>query len=170
MQICYEKVHHVRGVLDEVMGRANFCSLITFQKSGKSQRNNLSKDTDYLLWYAKDKSQKKFRTLYRDKKEFSKLMEQYDLDDGDGRKYRLSPVNSQDFSETRTVKFEYNGKSYHPGQNRHWSLDPDRIPLLLDLGILKIGGNSVYQKLYLEDQPGIIISNMWDDTSQGALL
>jgi adenine-specific DNA-methyltransferase len=169
VQIGDENVHHVREVLDEVFGSENFCSLITFQKSGKSQRNNLSKVTDYLVWYAKDKKNKKFRTLYRDKKEFSKLMEQYDLDDGDGRKYRLSPINSQDYSDTRTVEIEYKGKKYHPGKNRHWSLDPEKIPLLLDLGILTIGGSSIYQKLYLEDQPGIIISNMWDDTSQGAL-
>lgn len=169
VQIGDENVHHVREVLDEVMGSENFCSLITFQKSGKSQRNNLSKVTDYLLWYAIDKKTKKFRTLYRDKKEFAKLMEQYDLDDGDGKKYRLSPVNSQDFSETRTIEIEYKGEKYHPGRNRHWSLEPERIPLLLDLGILTIGGKSIYQKLYLDDQPGIIISNMWDDTSQGAL-
>ncbi len=169
VQIGDENVHHVREIMDEVFGSENFCSLITFQKSGKSQRNNLSKVTDYLVWYAKDKKSKKFRTIYRDKKEFSKLMEQYDLDDGDGRKYRLSPINSQDYSDTRTIEIEYKGKKYHPGKNRHWSLDPEKIPLLLDLGILKIGGNSIYQKLYLDDQPGIIISNMWDDTSQGAL-
>lgn len=169
VQIGDENVHHIREVMDEIFGSENFCSLITFQKSGKSQRNNLSKVTDYLVWYAVDKKNKKFRTLYRDKKEFGKLMEQYDLDDGDGRKYRLSPINSQDYSDTRTVEIEYKGNKYHPGKNRHWSLEPNRIPLLLDLGILTIGGNSIYQKLYLDDQPGIIISNMWDDTSQGAL-
>ncbi len=169
VQISDENVHHVREVLDEVFGNSGFCSLITFQKSGKSQFKNLSQVSDYLLWYSKNQKAKKFRTLYREKKDFPKLMEQYRFDDGDGRLYRLSPINSQDYSENRTVNVTYQGKTYHPGKNRHWSIDPGKIPELLDKGILTIGGNSIYQKLYLDSQPGIALTNIWDDTSQGAL-
>ncbi len=169
VQISDENVHHVRELMDEVLGSQNFGSLITFQKSGKAQQKNLSRVTDYIIWYCKDYKQRKFRTIYRDKNDFPKLMEQYSFDDGDGRKYRLSPINSQDYSDTRTVYIEYKGRKYHPGSSRHWSIDPDKIPYLLDKGILVIGGNSVYQKLYIDNQPGIALTNIWDDTSQGAL-
>ncbi len=168
VQISDENVHLVRNVMDEVFGVENFCSQIAFQKSGKAGTSKLPGVFDYLIWYAKNSEQVKVRNLFRDKADIPKLIEDYNLDDGDGRKYRLSPINSQHFSKTRTVKIHYKGKQYHPGANRQWSIDPEKISTLLDKGILAIRGNSIFQKLYLEHQPGVALTNLWDDTARGA--
>ena len=168
VQISDENVHLVRSVMDDVFGSEKFCGQIAFQKSGKAGTSKIPGVFDYLLWYAKNSERVKIRNLFRDKADIPKLIEDYNLDDGDGKKYRLSPINSQHFSKTRTVEIHYKGKQYHPGVNRQWSIDPEKIPPLLDKGILTIRGNSIFQKLYLEHQPGVALTNLWDDTARGS--
>ena len=168
VQIGDENVHNVRCVLDEVFGAENYCSQIAFQKSGKSATASIPGVLNYLLWYARDRNRLKTRKLLRDKSDISKLIKDYDLDDGDGRKYRLSPISSQHYSPTRTVTIRYRGREYHPGRNRQWSLDPERIPVLLNLGILTVKGNTIFRKLYLDQSPGVALNNLWDDTSRGS--
>ena len=168
VQISDENVHHVREIMDGVFGAENFCSQIAFQKSGKSSNTKIPAVFDYLIWYAKESGKAKIHNLFRDKNDIPKLIEDYKLDDGDGRMYRLSPINSQHFSRTRTTEIYYKGNKYHPGENRQWSIDPEKIVPLLQKSILTIRGNSIFQKLYLENQPGVALNNMWDDTARGA--
>ena len=168
VQIGDENLHRVRALMDEVFGDDNFCGQIAFQKSGKASTSKVPGVFDYLLWYAMNSEVVKVRNLFHNKKDIPKLIEDYNFDDGDGNKYRLSPINSQDFSTSRTVEIEYAGRKYHPGRNRHWSIHPEKIPSLLKMGILTIRGNSIFQKLYLHNQPGIALSNLWDDTARGA--
>ena len=168
VQIGDENVHNVRCVLDEVFGPENYCSQIAFQKSGKSATASIPGVLNYLLWYARDRNRLKTRKLLRNKSDISKLIKDYDLDDGDGRKYRLSPISSQHYSPTRTVTIRYRGREYHPGRNRQWSLEPERIPVLLDLGILTVKGNTIFRKLYLDQSPGVALNNLWEDTSRGS--
>ena len=143
VQIDDENLHRVRALMDEVFGDDNFCGQIAFQKSGATTSNKVPSVFDYLLWYAKSVETVKVRNLFRDKKDTPKLIEDYNIDDGDGRKYRLSPINSQHFSATRTIEIEYAGRTYHPGNNRQWSIDLTKIPLLLRSYALgeKIGYN-----------------------------
>lgn len=168
LQIGDENVHRVRALMDEVFGEENIVSMISLQKSGSKSSAALSSVADYILWYAKSRDRLKYRTLYRDKQSIEKLSESYRFNDGDGRLYRLSPVNSQGYSKTRTSTISIGGKQLHPGQDRHWSVDPERLGNLYDYGVLKIGGNSLYQKLYLDQQPGVAYSNIWDDTARGS--
>lgn len=167
VQIGDENMHLVRTLLDEVFGRENFCSLIPFQKSGKSDYFSVPGVVDYLIWYAKDRKMVKVNILFKSKVDLPKLLNAYNQDDGDGKKYRLSPINSQHFSETRTIEIELRGKKYFPGKNRQWSIEPDKIPMLFNLGILAIRGNSIFRKLYLDDAPGVVLDNFWDDTARG---
>ena len=168
VQIGDENVHLVRMIMDEVFGTENHCSQIAFQKSGKSATTSIPGVFDYLLWYAKDRDRLKVRSLLRHKSDIPRLIEDYKFDDGDGMKYRLSPINSQGQSPGRTVNITYRGGRYHPGSNRHWSIDPTKIPALLDLGILTIRGNSIFRKLYLDQSPGVALNNLWDDTARGS--
>ena len=168
VQIGDENVHRVRAVMDEVFGEANCVSMIALQKSGSDTSGALSNVADHLLWYSKSKEALKSRALYRDKLDIAKLAESYRFDDGDGRLYRLSPVNSQHFSEKRTVTISLEGRGFYPGKDRQWSVDPQRLVRLYDFGVLKIGGNSLYQKLYIDQQPGISYTNIWDDTARGS--
>ena len=63
VQIGPDNVHLVRVLLDEVFGPENACPLITFKKTSQSRSTLLSAVSDFLLWYAKDKSAVKYRPL-----------------------------------------------------------------------------------------------------------
>ncbi|MBV9032845.1 MAG: hypothetical protein JO182_00025, partial [Acidobacteriaceae bacterium] len=68
VQISDENVHLVRGVLDEVFGPANFCSQIQFKKTGAASSGLLASVCDYLLWFAKDRSEVFVNTFFEQKR------------------------------------------------------------------------------------------------------
>jgi adenine-specific DNA-methyltransferase len=53
VQISDENLHHVRELMDEVFGGANFASIIPFAKTTGTSTNLLSEEFDYLLWTQK---------------------------------------------------------------------------------------------------------------------
>src|SRR2546430_1320226 len=67
VQIGDENVHLVRNVLDELFGSENWVSLITFRKTAGATSEFLPNTADYLLWYAKDRDQLKYRQVYLEK-------------------------------------------------------------------------------------------------------
>ena len=64
VQIGDENLHHIRELLDEVFGSQNFHSLITFKKTAGLGTEGISAVCDYLLWYCKDHTRVKTRTLF----------------------------------------------------------------------------------------------------------
>ncbi len=64
VQISDEHLHRVRAVLDEVFGTDNAVSVITIRKTTSEGRSYLGATADYLLWYARDVSRTKYRTVY----------------------------------------------------------------------------------------------------------
>jgi adenine-specific DNA-methyltransferase len=64
VQIGDANLHHVRELMDEVFGAENFLTLITFSKTTGATVNYLPPTCDYLLWYARDLEQVKYRQLY----------------------------------------------------------------------------------------------------------
>src|SRR5208283_4523285 len=67
IQIGDQNLHLVRSLLDEVFGVENFTSLITFKKTSGATGEHLAGISDYIVWYAKDTSQLKFRQCYRER-------------------------------------------------------------------------------------------------------
>jgi adenine-specific DNA-methyltransferase len=61
MQIGDENVHRVRSLMDEVFGDENCVAMITSTKTAGQTAQMLAGVADYLLWYAKDKQNAKFR-------------------------------------------------------------------------------------------------------------
>ena len=65
LQIGDVNVHRCAVVLDEVFGPENRVSTITFATTGGgSSTKSISKAGDYLLWYAKNREEMHFQTLY----------------------------------------------------------------------------------------------------------
>lgn len=64
VQISDEHLHRVRAVLDEVFGADNAVSVITIRKTTSEGRSYLGATADYLLWYARDVTRTKYRTVY----------------------------------------------------------------------------------------------------------
>lgn len=69
VQISDDNVHLVRALLDEVFGSENFLNEIIFTKAsgGLMAGNRMGTITDFILWYAKDSDNVKYRALYEPK-------------------------------------------------------------------------------------------------------
>lgn len=64
VQISDINLHHVKEVLEEVFGVANFVSVISFSKTSSATADLLASTTDFLVWFAKDISRVKYRPVY----------------------------------------------------------------------------------------------------------
>lgn len=140
VQISDENLHHVRELMDEIFGQQNFVSQIYFATTSGFSTGTLSRVGDYLLWYAKDKANIKYRQLYSPKENLDSGDDAYkylELPDGvrrpmtrterDGNEpipegakiYRLDNLQSSGAAKGDT-SFEFEGKTYRPNPNNHW--------------------------------------------------
>src|ERR1022692_2436605 len=65
VQIGDENVHLLRALLDEVFGPANFQAQINFKSTSALGQKGLRQAYDYIIWYAKDATATKFRSLFK---------------------------------------------------------------------------------------------------------
>jgi adenine-specific DNA-methyltransferase len=184
MQIGDENVHLVRCLLDEVFGRENFVSQITFLKtSGQSsptaRTNVLASVSDYLIWYAKNISHVKYRRPFNDKAEktveeqytwiqyadgaVQKLEEGIELDDAT-RLFMPADATSGTGAESIRFNFELNDVSYFPAGDRGWSTTVNGMNRLRLANRLIGIGKSLRFKRFLEDYPISPLANFWTDT------
>ncbi len=188
VQIGDENVHRVSLVLDEVFGCSNRMATITFATTSGSSTNHLPQVSDYLLWYAVDKEQVKYRQLYESltRQEIVKHFSSYagvELPDGASRKltpeeefdpdanlpsgsriYRRTGLDSQGVSTTgRSEPYMWDGRKFSCSPNRHWSISEDGMDRLAELNRLEAlsGQTSLMWKKYEDEVPGKRISNLW---------
>ncbi len=187
VQISDENVHHVREVMDEVFGSENFCSLITLWKTSSATTTELPSVSDYLLWYAKKADRVKYRQLYTDKEIGIDEGQEYAyvrLADGStrpmtpeelarpsllpegARAFRPSPMTSQSASETTSVQFNFEGKTFTPGSGG-WKTNLQGFQNLVKAGRIMRRDKSLSYIRYLDDFPVAPISNLWTDTRWG---
>jgi adenine-specific DNA-methyltransferase len=179
VQIGDENVHLVRSVLDEIFGSENFVSLIVFVKTAAQSSVLLPGVCDYLVLYAKDRTQMKYRNLYRDKLGMATAEEAYSwvkFPDGFIRKakddeitnppqgaklFRFSPLISQNPGSRYDV--EFNGKIFRP-EPGWWKTDEPRMQKIKKVGRLHPSGKTLFYRLFLDDFPCVTYTNLWTDT------
>jgi adenine-specific DNA-methyltransferase len=186
VQIGDQNIHLVRCLLDEVFGTENFLSLITFRKTTGATADFLPGTTDYILWYGKDRSQTKYRQVYRTKALGAEGAADYryvQLSDGTrrpmtpeerrdpstlpagSRPYRLDNLTSSRVRESRTGTFsiQIDGKSYTPSAGV-WKTNEEGIERLLAASRIAERRNSLSYVRFLDDFPAYPINNSWEDT------
>lgn len=187
VQISDENVHHVKEMVDEIFGVSNFCSCITFAKTSGFSPLLLSNVSDYLLWYAKDKANVKYRQLFRDKRlgRGINVYQWIQLEDGIRRKltkeerggekelpsgsklFRLSDLCSQ--GETKSEQeFIFEGESYFPRKGTHWTTSVQGLNSLVEKNRIMLSAGRPNFVRFLDDYPVAPISNLWDDTATGS--
>ncbi len=173
VQIGDENVHLVRAVLDEVFGSENFVSQIAFRKTGGAPTDYLGNLTDLLLWYAKARTQLKYRQLYSERRRTRLLHEPSDEDGQDSDAVQLGDTNvdaqsvsleaggwrSRDLSEP----FEWEGRVYKPREGAHWKTPHDGLRRLGVASRLLTAGNSLRYRMNYEDFPVTPLANIWSD-------
>lgn len=179
VQIGDENVHLVRSLLDEVFGAENFQAQINFKSMGSLGQSGLAKVYDYILWYAKDGQQFKFRPLFA-RQEFEGDREYRFVDSEDPAGYRSlvatesrpprndglfrrSTLSSSGYTASCTFPFEFRGKTYNPYNGKSWRTNRAGMETLVRANRIFSLGGSIYLKRYASDFNLIQIENSWGD-------
>ncbi|MDW8058328.1 MAG: site-specific DNA-methyltransferase, partial [Bacteroidia bacterium] len=180
VQINDENLHLVRCLLDEVFGRDNFVSLITFTKTSGQSTKLLPSISDYIIWYAKEKEKLKYRPLYWHK-EHGPGYEAYryaefpngvrvSISSSDEelrsvvlRRFRLSSITSQGYIQSSAFELTLEGKKYKPPANRHWATSQEGIERLAHAERLIPAQSTINFVRYLDDFPYYSTTNVWTD-------
>ena len=182
VQISDENVHHVRELCDEVFGACNFVSLITFKKTSPLGSKGLAGISDYLVWYAKDKSRMKYRQLFTEKDAGEGTLYTWlELKDGSRRKmtpdeirtaknypagaraFTLDKLQSAGYTETCMYDFELEGTTYKCGK-KSWRTNREGMQRLIEKGRVMAPAETPRYVLYHDDFPVQALNNLWDDT------
>jgi adenine-specific DNA-methyltransferase len=185
VQISDENLHRVRCVMDEVFGVSNCCSIISFRKTASRATNLLAEENDYLLWYAKDKQQVKFRRLLAAKNLSELRSYKYLVSDdatasqsisADERAdlssvpagwgfAQLSFAVSQDPGKPEERIFQFRGRPFDCGGHRHWKTkNPDGLNRLAGAARLVGLASQLNYVRYFTDSGYAPFGNTWSDT------
>ena len=190
VQIGEENVHRVRAVMDEVFGEENFVSQVTFKVTTNLVAGTLGRDSDYLLWYARDRSTVKYRQLFRRRTLEDDIGARYSrvefpdlsrmrisetkksvstLSDKGHNIYRHADITSQGATPSGTVQFPWRGWVFHPGQARHWTTTPEALGRVSRANRLAApSSNSLAYVRFFKDFPVVEQTAVWRDTTTGA--
>ncbi|WHZ25292.1 MAG: Adenine specific DNA methylase (Mod-related) [Nitrospira sp.] len=184
VQIGEENLHRIRAVMDEIFGEDN--AIVTIVVKKKSATTATDPVNDFLVWYAKRRTELKLRTLYKERRDpeddskFNTLvssegeharivnLEPQEIEEKLEANWKWTRVNyplvSQDRSE-RSKDFSFHGKDFECGSNRHWTYDPDVDMRRLDRAdrIFDGGGKSLGGVVYWNDWSYASISNIWTE-------
>jgi len=186
VQIGDENVHRVRALMDEVFGDENFMSLITLQKTGGLAGKYLKGVSDFLLWFAKNSEQVKYRQLYSikatgDKDNPGRRYDQLELPDLTRRAltknekrdpalippgaevYQLTDLTSISADDKTSDAYQFQGTTYFPPSNRHWSTVLAGRERLEHCNRIVSTGKRLMFVRRLNDFPAFEISNIWDE-------
>ena len=182
VQISDENVHHVREIMDEVFGAENFMSLISFRTKIPLNAAHLPNIADYLVWYAKDKKNIKFRRLFTSRKYGADTLFSSALL-GDGRVVKATEVSEEHKKEARYFRyidlmatgytkschfdFELEGRVARPNPTNSWKTTPKGMQRLLAAGRVRWLRTVPGYIFYADDYPVMEITNQWTNT-QGA--
>lgn len=190
IQISDENIHHIREILDEVFGKENFISIISFTSTSGFETSTISRSGDYIIWYGKDKAFLKYRPLYIQKQfggEGSSAYSKIELKDGSRLSiaewekknnqvfdYNSKPEGSKVFAVDNLTSqgpakepqiFLFNDKSYEPNTGNHWKANfPDGMDRLKNNKRIQETKNNIGYVRYFEDFPMMQRNNIWTDT------
>ncbi|MEI7837870.1 MAG: DNA methyltransferase, partial [Planctomycetota bacterium] len=187
VQISDENVHHLRELMDEVYGTESFMAEILFKKTAYESSADMPVVADYILWYCKDRERRFYQPLLLPRSK-DDLPVNYDFirqPDGTHRKmtreeredpsslprgtriYRRDNLTSAEFRTNTTFAYVFEGRSYHPGNDKHWSTTKEGLDRLAESGRLEAYGNTLSYRRFLDDAGGTPLANMWTDTAVG---
>ncbi len=181
VQIGDENVHRVRALMDEVFGEDNFVSLISFVTTGGVKQNYLATQSDYLIWFSRDKKYAKYRQPYFKKntedgsaKTFtwveSSNFERRGLTSKE-KANNIVPENHRLYSPrdfttqgNPVVEFTFQGKTY----KKPWKTTIKGLEKMGKANRIHVAKNSISRVNYLADFEVSEITNLWTDTFLGS--
>lgn len=186
VQISDENLHHVREIMDEVLGAGNFVAQVVFEKTSSASSAGLAGINDYLLWFARDLSKLKYHSIFRekqlgeegtsqyvlaqhsrtlsDRRLKSNEVEQPELLAAEWRVFAMDNLTSQRPPQGSDVtSFAVKGKDFAPGKGT-FKTDLVGLSRLRACGRLLPVGNTLMYRRFLDDFAVFPVANYWRDT------
>ena len=180
VQIGDENVHRVRALMDEVFGEENDVALISFHKTSSASADLLAGVNDFLLWYAKDRRQVKYRQPYQKKTVGGVGGGQYRFVEEEGGQRRsltdselLRPAsiggcvfrhdNMTSQRPPGDFPIDIYGKTVTPNRG-YWKTGETGVVRLLRANRLDLLGRTLTYVRYIDDFSVFPYNNIWDDT------
>jgi adenine-specific DNA-methyltransferase len=194
VQIGDENVHRVKALMDEIFGEENCCSLIGYRKTTGAGSPAIGTDVlasvkDYVVWFAKEKRNVKYRQLYFDKEAGNVGAASYNRvqsldgsqvkalksDEDFQRDYQpdgwhlvaSDNLTSQTGVESTQVAVGFRGKSFRPAKGG-WKTNAVGLERLKKASRTTEGGTALRYVRRLLDFAVAPINNEWVDTSTGS--
>ena len=177
LQIGDQNVHRARVLMDEVFGDENFIAQITFRVKSPLAVSDLARTTDFIIWYAKDKSQRKFhRALMRKHleghPEFSLAMlpsgtivSRSDVDEAsEARFFTAQNLASSGYTQSCMYDVVVGGRSFGYPKGKSWKTNRDGMRRLLCADRLHPLKTSLRWRYYFDDAPAKVVTDVWTDT------
>lgn len=188
VQIGDENVHRVRALMDEVFGEENFVSQIYFKKTSGAgspgELTSLAAVSDYIVWFAKDYSKKKFRPVLGVKEiggEGSSAYRMVKKLDGElvggfkgdlnvlqselhERVCRVDNITSQSGVDKTRFPVNISGNVFRPNRGV-WKTGETGMARLLLADRVHPGKTAIGYIRFFNDFAAIRKTNSWDDTA-----
>lgn len=167
VQIGDENVHLIRILLDEIFGVTNFISMINYKTTSGQTAKFLSTQNDYILFYAKNANELKYRQLFEVKNEIKQIEAEYNQIDDFGRRYQSGDLTSQTGGASTRFAVNLHGIISVPSGSRGWRTNEEGMASLIKADRLFNAGKMIRYKRFYDDNPLINIQNVWSDTGIG---
>lgn len=185
VQIGDENVHRVRALMDEVFGPDNCVALIVNSTTTSSSSQFLDTTADYIIWYAKNRDDLKFRQLLLPKAGGATTDALYrHITTSDGCFHRNSPISehddknqprvfridqltSQTQATTTNYAIDFEGLQYNTGK-RQWATPIQGMKRLISARRVIVSGSSLAYVRHLDDFNVTPLRNIWTDTGTGS--
>jgi len=184
VQISDENLHHVRELMDEIFGANNFISIISFRKrSMPLTTGTIPTMNDFLIWYAKKLNKIKYNKLFVPKRlgddsEFSLIdlgnsefrrMTAEELRDNtsipnEAKIFKRLDLCASGYGASTDFEINFGGKIYKPTRSTSWKTNYEGIQKLMQCNRIILLGNGLYYKIFFDDFPLSILTNIWNDT------
>ena len=179
VQISDENLHLVRALLDEVLGSENYIVQFVFQKKGSQSGDFVPPINEFILWYAKDREQAKFKALFVPRElggtggsgfsnvEFpdgtirpltNEETQTISLLPAEARVFSSNPLFSQKSGPNDPVMIQ--SRTFPSGGNS-WKVSPLQVPRLYAANRVLVTGTRLRFKRFTDDFTHLPITNIW---------
>ncbi|MDZ4798047.1 MAG: site-specific DNA-methyltransferase, partial [Bryobacteraceae bacterium] len=187
VQIGDDNVHRVRSVMDEVFGDENCVSIITVKKTGGQTSTALAAVSDYIVFYAKNIPQLKFRQPHHkvtagEGETTGERYDQVQFPDGTTRRaldedfanpearffQYVSTSSHRPAREHERIPISFEARTFLPPAGRTWTTTAAGFTRLIGAGRIYAGGGTLRFRRFLDDFAATAVGNLWVDVAGAA--
>jgi adenine-specific DNA-methyltransferase len=155
---------YCRVLMDEIFGRGNFVATVVWKKihARNNSAQHFSADHDYLLVYAKDKSEFRVNRVARTSASDGDFWNPDDDPRGEWRRSDLTASHS--YEDGRYEVIGPHGDVFSPRGNRWWSVSPETFEKLRQDDRLwwgRTGRTFPFRKRFRSELGGLVPTTMW---------